>query len=124
MRNSICSLKLCELAERFNLRLQGDGNTLIESVGTLADASGNQISFLANPVYREQLKTTRAGAVIVSAKDAKRLIKKVKTSSGPAAITDIGVIEAEGPGRAYLRGTGGGRRILEMLAGEQLPRIC
>jgi UDP-3-O-[3-hydroxymyristoyl] glucosamine N-acyltransferase len=83
MRNSICSLKLCELAERFNLRLQGDGNTLIESVGTLADASGNQISFLANPVYREQLKTTRAGAVIVSAKDAKNCQVNVLIADDP-----------------------------------------
>ncbi len=29
-----------------------------------------QISFLSNPAYREQLKTTRAAAVIVSADDA------------------------------------------------------
>jgi UDP-3-O-[3-hydroxymyristoyl] glucosamine N-acyltransferase len=83
MRNSTCSLKLCELAERFNLRLQGDGNTLIEGVGTLADASGNQISFLANPVYREQLKTTRAGAVIVSAKDAKNCQANVLIADDP-----------------------------------------
>lgn len=63
-------LKLSRLAEQFNLRFQGDGNTLIDSVGTLSEASGSQLSFLSNPAYREQLATTRAGAVLVSASDA------------------------------------------------------
>ncbi|HEY5777004.1 MAG TPA: UDP-3-O-(3-hydroxymyristoyl)glucosamine N-acyltransferase, partial [Xanthomonadales bacterium] len=35
-----------------------------------SDATGSQLSFLANPGYREQLKTTRAAVVIVSAQDA------------------------------------------------------
>ena len=70
MRKSISSLKLCELAEQFNLRLQGDGDTLIDSVGTLSEATGTQLSFLSNPAYRDQLKTTQAGAVIISESDA------------------------------------------------------
>ena len=64
MQKSICSLKLSELAEQFNLPFEGDGDTLIEGVGTLSDANGTQLSFLSNPAYREQLKTTRAAAVI------------------------------------------------------------
>jgi len=70
MQKSTSSLKLCELAELFNLRFEGDGETLIDGVGTLSDATGTQLSFLANPAYREQLKTTRAAAVVVSAADA------------------------------------------------------
>ena len=70
MQKPISSLRLCELAERFNLRLEGDGDTLIDGVGTLSDATGSQLSFLANPAYRNQLKTTRAAAVIVSESDA------------------------------------------------------
>lgn len=70
MQKPISSLRLCELAEKFNLRFEGDGETLIEGVGTLSDATGTQISFLSNPAYREQLKTTRAAAVVVSARDA------------------------------------------------------
>jgi len=70
MQKPISSLRLCELAEQFDLRFEGDGDTLIEGVGTLSDATGTQISFLSNPAYREQLKTTRAAAVIVSASDA------------------------------------------------------
>jgi UDP-3-O-[3-hydroxymyristoyl] glucosamine N-acyltransferase len=71
MQKSTGSLRLCELAERYNLRLEGDGDTLIDGIGTLSGATGSQLSFLSNPAYREQLKTTRAAAVIVSAKDAK-----------------------------------------------------
>jgi len=71
MQKTISSLRLCELAEQYKLRFEGDGDTLIEGVGTLAEANNTQISFLSNPVYREHLKTTRAAAVIVSAEDAR-----------------------------------------------------
>ena len=69
MQKSIRSLKLSELAEQFKLEYEGDGNTLINGVGTLSDATDNQISFLSNPAYREQLKSTGAAAVIVLASD-------------------------------------------------------
>ena len=70
MQKPISSLRLCELAEQFNLRFEGDGETLIDGIGTLSEATATQLGFLANPAYREQLKTTRAAAVIVSAADA------------------------------------------------------
>jgi len=70
MQKPISSIRLSDLAELFNLKIDGDGDTLIEGIGTLSDATANQISFLSNPAYREQLMTTSAGAVIVSASDA------------------------------------------------------
>ena len=70
MQKSISSHRLSELAEQFDLRFEGDGNTLIEGVGTLSDASNTQLSFLSNPAYRDQLKTTRAAVVVVSPGDA------------------------------------------------------
>lgn len=70
MQKPICSIRLSELAEQFDLQLKGNGDTLVEGVGTLSEATTTQISFLSNPIYREQLKTTRAAAVIVSASDA------------------------------------------------------
>ena len=36
----------------------------------------------------------------------------------------IGEVVAEHPGRVYLRSRIGGERIVDMLSGEQLPRIC
>jgi hydrogenase expression/formation protein HypE len=41
---------------------------------------------------------------------------------GEAAI--IGQVVAEHPGRVFLRSRIGGTRVVEMLTGEQLPRIC
>ena len=43
---------LGELAERFGLELRGDASRRIAGVATLAAASGDRLSFLANPAYR------------------------------------------------------------------------
>jgi UDP-3-O-[3-hydroxymyristoyl] glucosamine N-acyltransferase len=58
------------LAERFALELRGDGTRMIAGVGTLAAATPEQLSFLANPHYRIQLANSRAGAVVLRADDA------------------------------------------------------
>jgi UDP-3-O-[3-hydroxymyristoyl] glucosamine N-acyltransferase len=51
------------------------GDPLIDSVGSLAEARGGAIGFLANPRYRAQLGSTRASAVILgeSERDATAL---------------------------------------------------
>ncbi|MEW5719182.1 MAG: hydrogenase expression/formation protein HypE, partial [Chloroflexota bacterium] len=36
----------------------------------------------------------------------------------------IGEIVAEHPGKVYLRSRIGGMRVVDLLSGEQLPRIC
>ncbi len=36
----------------------------------------------------------------------------------------IGEVVNEHPGKAWLKTAVGGNRIIDMLAGEQLPRIC
>ena len=61
---------LAELAARFDLQLHGDGSHVISGVGTLEAATPEQLGFLANPHYRAQLATTRAGAVVLRAADA------------------------------------------------------
>ncbi len=71
MQKPVCNLTLSELARQFNLQFVGNGDTPIDGVGTLSDATDTQISFLANPAYREQLKTTTAAAVIVSENELK-----------------------------------------------------
>jgi len=60
---------LAALAERFRLELRGDGTRSIVGVGTLATATAEQLSFLANPHYRAQLASSRAGAVVLRADD-------------------------------------------------------
>src|SRR5215470_5420126 len=61
---------LAQIAERFALDLRGDGGTLISGVATLASATPAQLSFLANPRYRGELRASRAGAVVLRADDA------------------------------------------------------
>ena len=61
---------LSELGARFGLELRGDGEHLIDGVGTLADAGKGQLTFLANPGYRKLLGSTSAGAVILRENDA------------------------------------------------------
>ena len=58
-----------ELAQRFGLELRGD-DRVVHGVGTLADASPEQLGFLANPRYRAQLAETAAGVVVLRAEDA------------------------------------------------------
>jgi UDP-3-O-[3-hydroxymyristoyl] glucosamine N-acyltransferase len=60
------SVRLDEIVARFGGDLAGDGAAIIEGVATLERAGPRQISFLANPKYLAQLKTTAAGAVIVA----------------------------------------------------------
>lgn len=64
------SHRTADLAERFALRLHGDGDVVLDGVATLANAGPGKLAFLANPRYRAQLAQTRAGAVVMRAADA------------------------------------------------------
>jgi UDP-3-O-[3-hydroxymyristoyl] glucosamine N-acyltransferase len=80
---------LSDLSSRFGLELQGDGELLIDGVGTLDSAGPDKIAFLANPCYRKKLLETKAGAVI---------LKKGDTKSCPT-----NYLVAEDPYLAYAR---------------------
>ncbi|BDU15958.1 UDP-3-O-(3-hydroxymyristoyl)glucosamine N-acyltransferase [Lysobacter auxotrophicus] len=58
------------LAQRFGLRLHGDGAVPVDGVGTLARAGASQLAFLANPKYRGQLASSQAGVVVMREDDA------------------------------------------------------
>lgn len=74
---------LRELAERFDCRLDGDGDIEVSRVGTLANAAGDAVSFLANPAYRGQLGATRAAAVILDERDRAACPAAVLLTSKP-----------------------------------------
>jgi UDP-3-O-[3-hydroxymyristoyl] glucosamine N-acyltransferase len=57
---------LGEIVARFGGTLNGDASRTVAGLATLAQATAGQLSFLANPKYRSQLATTRAGAVILA----------------------------------------------------------
>ena len=56
---------LGELAAMFGCELIGDPSVTVSGVATLPNAGAGQLSFFANESYGEQLRTTRAAAVIV-----------------------------------------------------------
>jgi UDP-3-O-[3-hydroxymyristoyl] glucosamine N-acyltransferase len=58
------------IAERYDCELRGNPDLVVNHVATLKGATGDSLAFLANAVYRSQLATTKAGAVIVTAADA------------------------------------------------------
>jgi UDP-3-O-[3-hydroxymyristoyl] glucosamine N-acyltransferase len=58
-------LTLGNIAERIGARLVGDADYVITGLATLASALPNHLSFLSNMKYKEQLATTKAGAVIL-----------------------------------------------------------
>jgi len=61
---------LKEIVDMFGGELRGDGAIHVESIASLKEATPRQISFLANPKYRNQLPTTKAAAVIVDEQSA------------------------------------------------------
>jgi UDP-3-O-[3-hydroxymyristoyl] glucosamine N-acyltransferase len=60
---------LGELAARYGCELDGDPDVVVNRVGTLSSAAPDAITFLANSLYRAQLKEARAAAVIVAPRD-------------------------------------------------------
>lgn len=56
---------LADIADFLSADLQGDPNTVINGVGTLQNATSNQIAFLENTKYRPMLRETQAAAVIL-----------------------------------------------------------
>lgn len=61
---------LAEIASKIGAELIGDADKVVTGVGTLQNATTDDISFLANSKYRHYLKDTTAGCVIVSPADA------------------------------------------------------
>ena len=58
-----------ELAEQFQVSLVGDGSLKLEGLAPLETAQSSHISFLSNPLYRQQASDSAAGGLIVSKAD-------------------------------------------------------
>jgi UDP-3-O-[3-hydroxymyristoyl] glucosamine N-acyltransferase len=61
-------LKLRDIAERLECRLEGDGEIEIHRVAGIEDAGPGDLTFFTNAKYARALRTTRASAVILSDK--------------------------------------------------------
>src|SRR5437868_4106734 len=61
-------MRLDQLASLLGCRIEGDASLEINGVASLDHAGANDLSFFANPKYRNALASTKAGAIIVGAK--------------------------------------------------------
>jgi UDP-3-O-[3-hydroxymyristoyl] glucosamine N-acyltransferase len=61
------SFTLEQLVARFGGRIEGDPTRRVSSFAPLDKAGPEQLAFLANPKYLQQVEATRAGAVLITA---------------------------------------------------------
>jgi hydrogenase expression/formation protein HypE len=108
---------LCELAagNSFGIEIHEDRLPLRENVRGMCELLGFDPLYVANE-----------GKVmmVVAKEDADRVLETLKANPLGREASVIGEVVAEHPGKAWLTTGIGGRRIIDMLAGEQLPRIC
>ena len=64
------SVKLGELASRFDCELVGDPEVIVDNVAGLQNAGPGSLSFLSNPAFKKQLSDTKAAAVVLRGPDA------------------------------------------------------
>jgi len=58
------ALRVDELAERLGASFFGDGSALVSGIQSLADAGPADLSLYADPRYRRELSSTKAGALV------------------------------------------------------------
>jgi len=58
-------MKLGEIATRLECKLEGDPNIEITGLAGIGEAQRGELTFLANPRYRAQVKTTQASAIFL-----------------------------------------------------------
>ena len=84
-------MRLREIAERLSCALEGDGDIEITRVAAIEDAGPGDLTFFANRKYLDQLRQTRASAVIAAP----------SVTGVPAAI-----LRADDPYLAFARAVG------------------
>jgi hydrogenase expression/formation protein HypE len=108
---------LCELAEHMDFGIEIDEASLPvnENVRGMCELLGFDPLYVANE---------GKVVMVVGKDDADQVLKALKRNELGKEAAIIGEVVNEHHGRAWLTTGIGGRRIIDMLAGEQLPRIC
>lgn len=65
----MASIRLAELARQLDATVHGDGDIAISGIASMQSAGAEQITFLANSRYREQLSQCNAAAVVLTEAD-------------------------------------------------------
>jgi len=82
-------MTLKEIAEAVSGKLSGDGNLVIEGVGSLTEAKKGEITFLASPRYRNQVSKTKASAIIIDEEVELPKIPSIRTKNPYLAFSRV-----------------------------------
>jgi len=108
---------LCELVEKTRLGIE----IIEDNIPVDQDVTAACEIFGYDPLY---LANEGKVIMVVENNDADEIIKILKKDQLGTESAIIGEIVDDHKGMALLNTSIGGRRIIDMLAGEQLPRIC
>lgn len=108
---------LCELAEDrgFGIEINESSIPVNENVRGICELLGFDPLYVANE---------GKVVMVVGKDDAEKVLGTLRKNEFGRNAAIIGEVTSEHYGKAWLTTGIGGRRIIDMLAGEQLPRIC
>lgn len=108
---------LCELAEnnKFGIEINEETLPVNENVRGMCELLGFDPLYVANE---------GKVVMVVGAEDADKVLAVLQKNELGKQAAIIGEVVDDHKGKAWLTTGIGGRRIIDMLAGEQLPRIC
>ncbi len=108
---------LCELAsdKNFGIEINESDIPVNENVRGICELLGFDPLYVANE---------GKVVMVVGKEDADKVLEVLKRNEFGKNAALIGEVTGEHKGKAWLTTGIGGRRIIDMLAGEQLPRIC
>ncbi|MFK5854661.1 MAG: hydrogenase expression/formation protein HypE [Bacteroidota bacterium] len=99
----------------FGIKLNEENLVIHENVRGLCELLGFDPLYVANE---------GKVVMIVGSEDAEKVLESMKKSPFGKEASIIGEISEDHKGMAWLETIVGGKRVIEMLSGQQLPRIC
>lgn len=106
--------ELCENKD-FGILLHEDAVPVKESVRGICELLGFDPLYVANEGKI---------VMVVKASDADKIVSQLRQQPEGAEAAVIGEIVSKHPGKAWMKTAYGSSRVIDMLSGEQLPRIC
>ena len=108
---------LSELVRKkpFGIRIEEDKLVIGDAVRGMCELLGFDPLYVANE---------GKVVMVVPPEDAGRIVTAMKRHPFGKKAAVVGEITDEHPGKAWLETSVGGKRMIEMLSGQQLPRIC
>ena len=108
---------LCELVEKrdFGIELEEDQIPVMPAVADACELLGMDPLYIANE---------GKVVMVVPARDAEKALTTLRNHHLGANSAIVGRVTGANPGKVIMRTTLGGKRWIDYLSGDQLPRIC